>query len=199
MNKQEFLAELRAGLSGLPGDDIEERLTFYGEMIDDRIEEGIEETAAVAEIGSVDEIVAQIVSDTPLSKLVREKITPKRKMKAWEIALLVLGSPLWLALLIAAAALVLSLYAVLWAVLIVLWALSAAAAAEGIAGIGAGIMIAVRGGGLTGLAVAGAELAVAGLAIFAFFGCRAATRGILKLTKELAFVIKNRFIGERKA
>lgn len=199
MNKQEFLAELRAGLSGLPGDDIEERLTFYGEMIDDRIEEGIEEASAVDEIGSVDEIVAQIVSDTPLVKLVREKITPKRKMKAWEIALLVLGSPLWLALLIAAAALVLSLYAVLWAVLIVLWALSAAAAAEGIAGIGAGIMIAVRGGGLTGLAVAGAELAVAGLAIFAFFGCRAATRGILKLTKELAFVIKNRFIGERKA
>ena len=29
MSKQEFLAQLRKGLSGLPQDDIEERLTFY--------------------------------------------------------------------------------------------------------------------------------------------------------------------------
>ena len=28
MNKKEFLEELRKGLSGLPQDDIEERLTF---------------------------------------------------------------------------------------------------------------------------------------------------------------------------
>ena len=39
MTKQEFLAELRRGLSGLPQNDIEERLNFYSEMIDDRMEE----------------------------------------------------------------------------------------------------------------------------------------------------------------
>ena len=39
MNKQEFLMRLREGLSGLPQNEIEERLTFYSEMIDDRIEE----------------------------------------------------------------------------------------------------------------------------------------------------------------
>lgn len=43
MNKQEFLAELRKGLSGLTQDDIEERLTFYNEMLEDRIEEGFSE------------------------------------------------------------------------------------------------------------------------------------------------------------
>ena len=43
MNKQEFLAELRKGLSGLPQDDIEERLIFYDEMLEDRIEEGLSE------------------------------------------------------------------------------------------------------------------------------------------------------------
>ena len=37
MNKQEFLAELRKGLSGLPQDDIEERLTFYNETLEDTI------------------------------------------------------------------------------------------------------------------------------------------------------------------
>ena len=39
MNKQEFLAELRKRLSGLPQADIEERIVFYSEMIDDRTEE----------------------------------------------------------------------------------------------------------------------------------------------------------------
>ena len=34
MNKQEFLAQLRKGLSGLPKEDIDERLTFYSEMME---------------------------------------------------------------------------------------------------------------------------------------------------------------------
>ncbi len=41
MTKQEFIAELRKGLSGLPKKELEERLTFYSEMIDDRMEEGL--------------------------------------------------------------------------------------------------------------------------------------------------------------
>ena len=57
MNKQEFLAGLQKGLSGLPQEDVEERLTFYGEMLDDRMEEGLSEEEAVAAAGSVEEIV----------------------------------------------------------------------------------------------------------------------------------------------
>ena len=52
MTKREFLAQLRKGLSGLPQDDIEERLTFYGEMIEDRKEEGLSEEEAVSAVGS---------------------------------------------------------------------------------------------------------------------------------------------------
>ena len=48
MGKQEFLAQLRKGLQGLPQEDIEERLTFYSEMIDDRMEEGLSEEEAVS-------------------------------------------------------------------------------------------------------------------------------------------------------
>ena len=110
MNKQEFLAQLRKGLSGLPKDDIDERLTFYSEMIDDRMEDGIPEETAVREIGTVDVLVSQIIADIPLGKLVKEKITPKEKLKAWEIVLLVLGSPIWLSLLIVAFNVIFSLY-----------------------------------------------------------------------------------------
>ena len=94
MNKTEFLEKIRSGLGGIPQKDIDERLAFYSEMIDDRIEDGITEEEAVAQTGSADEIIAQIVSDYPLNKLVKEKIRPERRLRAWEIVLIVLGFPL---------------------------------------------------------------------------------------------------------
>ena len=45
MSKQEFLAALEEGLSGLPREDVDERLGFYSEMIDDRMEDGLPEDA----------------------------------------------------------------------------------------------------------------------------------------------------------
>ena len=53
MTKQEFLNQLRMGISGLPQEDISERLTFYREMIDDRMEEGLSEEEAVAFIAEM--------------------------------------------------------------------------------------------------------------------------------------------------
>ncbi len=198
MNKQEFLEQLRKGLSGLPKDDISERLTFYGEMIDDRMEEGVPEETAVREIGTVDELVSQSIADIPLGKLVKETITPKKKLKAWEIVLLALGSPIWLSLLIAVLAVILSVYVVLWSAIVALWAVFTAFAACGLAGIAAGVYFAVGGNVLTGIAVIGAGIACAGLSVFLFFGCMAATKGILKLTKKLSVFIKNRFVKKEE-
>ena len=76
-------------LSFLPWEEAEERIDFYSEMISDQMEEGLSEEEAVAKIGSVEDIVSQILSDIPLSKLVKEKIKPKRKMGAWEIIFLI--------------------------------------------------------------------------------------------------------------
>ena len=75
MNKQEFINELKCGLSGLSDADLNERLNFYSEMIDDRIEEGFSEEEAVAQIGSVNDIISQIASEMSLTKLVKEKIS----------------------------------------------------------------------------------------------------------------------------
>ena len=57
MNKQDFLIDLEKGLAGLPREDVEERLAFYSEMIDDRAEETGSEEAAVSEIGPVEDVV----------------------------------------------------------------------------------------------------------------------------------------------
>ena len=47
MNKQEFLDELRKGLCGLPENDVDERLDFYSEMIDDLTEDCLSQEEAV--------------------------------------------------------------------------------------------------------------------------------------------------------
>ena len=45
----------------------------------------------------------------------------------------------------------------------------------------------------------GAGIVCAGLSIFMFYGCKAATKGILVLTKKLAVWIKNCFIKKEEA
>ena len=199
MNKQEFLAQLRSALSGLPEEDVIERLTFYSEMIDDRMEDGLPEDAAVRAIGSVDALVPQILADIPLSRLVKQKIPPKNKLSAWAVILLALGSPIWLCLLLALFAVVLSLTAAFWVVLISLWAVFAAIVICAPACAAAGVAYAVRGDCLSGFALIGAGLICAGLAVFLFFGCRAASKGVLKLTRFLALRLKNCFIKKEVA
>lgn len=194
MSKQEFLAQLRKGLSGLPRDDIEERLTFYSEMIEDQIEEGLSEEEAVSAIGCVDEIVAQVVAEIPLMKIAKERIKSKRRLSAGEIVLLALGSPIWLSLGVAAFAVILSLYISLWAVIISLWSVFVSLAACSIGGVLACVIFAVGGNGASGIAMLAAGIVCAGLSIFMFYGCKAATIGTLLLTKKMAIYIKNCFI-----
>ena len=199
MNKQEFLTELRKGLSGLPQNDIEERLAFYGEMLDDRIEEGLSEDAAVAEIGDANEIVRQTVADIPLAKLAKERIKPKRRLKAWEIILLALGSPVWLSILTAAAAVIFSLYASVWAVIVSLWSVFVSLAVCAVGSVPLCVLLVAGGSGASGIVALSAGIICAGLSIFMFFGCRETARGILILTRKMTIGIKNRFIGKGEA
>ena len=122
MCKQAFLDELREHLTGLPQEDIEERLGFYSEMIDDRMEDGLSEEEAVAAIGNLEEIVQQILGETPRPPVVVEpakKAEPaKGSTKTWLIILLVLGSPVWIPLLASAIGTVIGIYVSLWSVVI---------------------------------------------------------------------------------
>ena len=194
MNKKEFIARLRSGLNGLPPKEIEERVIFYSEMIDDRIEEGIPEAEAVTLVGDTDTIISQIISEVPSVK--KEKTTEastKRKISAWEIVLIVLGFPVWFSLLAAAFAVVISLYASLWSVIISFWAVFVSFAACAFAGIAAGIAFMFFTNPFTAVAMIGAGITLAGLSIFAFFGCHFATKGAVTLTKMTVIGIKKAF------
>lgn len=197
MRKDEFLAALGGELQGLPTRERDDRLAFYGEAIDDRIEEGLSEEAAVADMGSVAEVVAQILSETPLLRLAKEKIKPKRKLKGWEIALLAVGSPVWGALLVSAVAAVFSVYVSLWAAAVSLWSAFASFAACAPVGVVVGCVYAFGGNLYAGLALAAASLVCAALAIFSFFGCRAATRGLVWLTKKAVLSVKRALVRRK--
>lgn len=183
MMKHEFLASLQKKLSPLPRSEVEEQLRFYSEMIEDRMEEGMAEEEAVAAVGSVDEIVAQIAAERQIQIPKEEK--PKKQRKGWQVALLILGSPVWVPLLIAAFAVGLSLYVSLWSVIISLWAAFGSMVVCGVAGLVAGIGMALGGDPMSGLAVAGAGTVCLGLAIFLFFGCKALTDATVRLTAKL--------------
>lgn len=192
MTKLKFLLSLHDKLSGLPPEEVEERLNFYSEMIEDRIEEGLPEEDAVSAVGSIDEIAAQITEDITPAKNAPEKAPQQRQLKWWETLMLVLGSPVWFSLLVAAFSVVFSLYISLWAVVISLWAVFGSLTACAFGGIVAGVGFALVGHGLTGMAVAGAGSVCAGLGIFLFFGCNKATRGTALLTKKSILYIKKR-------
>jgi uncharacterized membrane protein len=198
MSKQEFLTQLRKALSGLPQNDIEERIEFYSEMIEDRMEEGLLEGEAVAAVGTVEEIAGQIIAETSLVKIARERIKPKRRRGALEIILLILGSPIWLSLGIAAVAVIFSLYIALWSVIISLWSVFASLAACAFGGVVACVIFAIGGHGTVGLAMLAAGMVCGGLSIFMFLGCKAATKGVVILTKNIARWIKNCFIRKEE-
>lgn len=199
MDKQTFIAELRARLSGLPQQELEDRLSFYCEMIDDRIEDGNSEEDAISNIGSVETIAAEIISDIPLSKIAKERIKPKRRLRAAEIVLIAVGSPIWISLGAAAFAVILSLYATLWSLVVSIWAVFASFVACAPAAAVAGVTLAINGNTPGGIAMIGMGLILAGLAIFSFFGCRAATVGCARLTKNIILGIKKLFMGKGAA
>lgn len=194
MDKTSFISELMNRLSALPRSEVEDRISFYREMIEDGVEDGLSEEEAVARIGSVDEIAKQIASEIPLSKIVKDGIKPKRKMTVAEIVLLILGAPLWLPLIIAAVSVIASVYLAIWSVVISFWAVDISLFVSGLVTVIYGF-VAVFGGNVTsGLAAIGASVSAIGLSVLLFYGCRLLTSGLVALTKLSARQVKRCFV-----
>ncbi|MBQ8258771.1 MAG: DUF1700 domain-containing protein [Clostridia bacterium] len=193
MTKAEFLAELRAALAGLPEADIEKSLDFYSEMIDDRVEDGLPEEEAVAALGSIEEIKTQILKDIPITKIIKEKVKPKRSLSGLEITLLIVGFPIWLPLLISVAAVIFSVYVTLWSVIVVLYSVDLVFFTGAIAGVLGSIPILFIGNISAVLLLLGGGLVCAGLGILWIFVCVGATKAIVWLTRVF---FKSIFIGK---
>lgn len=196
MDKYDFLDTLREKLSGLPKEDVWRSVEFYSEMIDDRIEEGMTEAQAVADMGDVNEIAQEIICTTPLAKIVKEKVKPKRRLRAWEVVLIVVGSPVWLSLFAALFCILLAVYIVIWAVVLTFACVDLAFFATSFALFAASLGCFVEGFAVEGVMCIGAGLVMGGLSLITLLFVKVLVKGAVWLSKMIVTGIKVCFAGK---
>ncbi len=199
MNRFDFLYELRQGLKDFSEEEIMEHIVFYREMIEDRMEDGISEEDALAEIGTPQEVVAQILAETPLPTLIKTKLKKERSLKGWEIVLIILGSPIWLSLLIAAFAVLISVIAAVFAIIVALYTAPIALGASSVATLCLIIPMIISYNIPGSVACLGLSLFCAGASILMFFGINLISKLIIKLFKKIINTIKSRLIRKEAA
>lgn len=195
MNKEVFLHQLRVRLTQLPPQEAQKQLDYYAELIDDMMEDGVSEEAAVASFGDVNLLAQQILQDASLSHLVRAKATPKKGWTATAIILAVIGSPIWVPLLLALIAVIGSIFIVIAAVIVAIFAV--------VISVGfAGIVLLFKAFTLTGsgigyvLLTIGTSFVFAGLCLLGFLAAKAAAVYLARLARYIYRQIKSLFIKQ---
>ena len=192
MTKQEFLSELERALGKLPHAEVEQALAFYDEAISDRMEDGLSEAEAVAGLGPVDEIAAQIAAETPpIPRAIARANTGSRTLN---IVLLAVFSPIWIPIVLALAAAALAVYVAIWAVIAALWAVDAVLVLIPFAGLAA--LASTLGGGmpLPGVFVFGLSLVSSGFGLVASFAVFWASKLLFRATRSFARWIASLFV-----
>ena len=114
------------------------------------------------------------------------------------IALLVLGSPLWLPLLLTAIVLFFSIYVVLWSLIAALYAVDLSFAAGAVGGIGGAVSFFATGFPVQAFLFLGLGLLCAGITILLFFVFNRAALQIAKLGKTIVLWIKSWFLRKEE-
>lgn len=185
MTKQIFLNELAAALHQLPREERYRTLSYYDELIDDRMEDGQGEEEAVASLGDPEQIVREILGEET-----EEQESKSTGRKVWLIVLLILGFPLWGTLLIAGIVLLLCVYICLFIPVIVLGALAIGfllAAILGAVGLPFLVLdVGLMAGGLpAGLFQLGLSITLLGLSVLCALGFYFTGKATVKVGREL--------------
>ena len=192
MTKQEFLSELERALGKLPHAEVEQALAFYNEAISDRMEDGLSEAEALAGLGPVNEIAAQIAAESPpIPRAIARANTGSRTLN---IVLLAVFSPIWIPVVLALAAAALAVYVAIWAVIAALWAVDAVLVLMPLAGLAA--LASTLGGGmpLPGVFVFGLSLVSSGFGLVASFAVFWASKLLFRATRSFARWIASLFV-----
>ena len=194
MTKLEFLHELYTKLSRIPQNERNKSIEYYSEAINDRIDDGMTESEAVADIGSIDDIANQIIAEIPLSKLIKEKVASSNTKNVWMIILwvfgfIVIGIPI-LASLFAVAV---SLIASLWSVAIALLVIPISLGASGICGIISAIAHFCLGKPTYAFLLIGLSVVALGLVLPFFYVAKYGVKITFATTKGLILLVKKCF------
>lgn len=164
MNKEIFLKKLNEAMSNFPSEEIRKAQMYYDEAISDRIEEGLTEQEAVANMGDIDAIVTELKINLPISKLIETSVKTSHQQstnKGLWLFLIIISFPIWAPILvgfgstavtlyITVLALILSMFLVIGSLILV----SIVAAIGGVYGLFSGNVLAFIGyAGLSSMAI----------------------------------------------
>ena len=192
MNKQEYLASLRAALACLPESEIEESVAFYTEMIDDRVADGLTEEEATSQLDDPKTAARAIIADLPV--VPRAVVRTKQKNRALYWTLVILGSPLWLTLLLAAGTLVLAGLLTIWCLILGLWLLAAGLLAGGPLGFSVFLYGLALGQPAYAVFELGSGVLCFGLGLFCLHGAVAASKTLMQVSRQWIAKAKAPFV-----
>ena len=190
MTKNEFTRELKSKINHLPKAERRRILTYYYEMISERMEDGMSESEAIDALGNLDELFSEYA---PAPK------EPKRgvRLRGWHIVMLIVGSPLWILLVAAMLCIMLAFYIGIWALVVCFYAVFAALAASGFACLVASFWALISGGAPYFFVVFGAGAFLSGLAIMWLIVCNLFAKAMAKVTGKTAKGIFRFFFKKR--
>lgn len=187
MTRDEYIKELEGALGALPQEERERTIAYYEELIDDRTESGADEAEVIAQLEAPQTVAERLLAETAgemgqsaqtiaraedyrtasageTDPTFASQSRQKKPLSAGVIVLLILGSPLWLSLLLAVLAVVLAIGATMWALV---FSLAVTVLALGIAGIAAVFSFCIAGlfGGGAAFFLLGLGIAAVGLSL----------------------------------
>ena len=198
MTRIEFLDELKNLIKDYPAEEAEKSIEYYGEMIDDRIEDGMSEEDAVKSLGDIKDIAKEI--EMPIKTIGKKKVKEKKEDKppTWVVVLLIIGFPVWAPLLLGLGITAFSLYIALWSIVLAFWAVDAALFLAVIAGLLAIGITMIKGSMLSAIIYFGVTLVLIGLALLGLIGCFYASKGLAALFAAIFRSIKKKLISKNE-
>ena len=133
MTRDEFLGRLGELLACLPAEQVEETKAFYAEAIADRMEDGMSEEEAVAAMGTPGEVAEATLDDLPAVPRVIARTRRRSTALLWVLA--IVGSPVWVPLLAAFAAVAVTVYICIWVLALCVWIVAVALGGVGVVGL----------------------------------------------------------------
>ena len=180
MKRDEFLGRLDELLACLPAEQVEETKAFYAEVIADRMEDGMSEEEAVTAMGTPGEVAEAALDELPAVPRAIARTRRRSTVLLW--VLTIVGSPVWLPLLVAFAAVAVTAYVCIWVLALCVWVIAAALGAVGAASlalVAAGVAV---GHAPYVIAMLGCGLAFVGAALLVGAGAWEASKQIARLS-----------------
>ena len=187
MTKKEYLNTLSNEIYFLSLNEKKDLLDYYEDMINDYIEDGYSEEAAVSKLEKPSKIARNIKNETEINFK-----SPVKDKNILTIILLVLGFPLWGSLAVAFMLVVFSFYIIIWILPVVIGSLFVSSLfAGGISVIGGFILIFKNlNAGLIQLGIGVFSIGVAGILAVTFYYI---VRFIVKITVIVSKKLGNYF------